>query len=137
MSAAMIEKGILPMIDFNNASFMKLKPVDPANFAAMVSQTFISGEQIISAFQSIRDGVIFTNKRIIAINVQGVTGKKKDFTSLPYSKIQAYSVETAGVFDLDSELELWFSGMGSVRFEFVARADVSGICRMISEFVLR
>jgi len=125
------------MIDFNNASFMKLKPVDPTNFATMITPTFISGEEILCAFQSIRDGVVFTNKRIIAINVQGITGKKKDFTSLPYSKIQAYSVETAGVIDLDSELELWFSGMGKVKFEFIAKADVSGICRMISEFVLR
>ena len=80
---------------------------------------------------------MFTNKRIFAINVQGITGKKKDFTSLPYSKIQAFSVETAGVLDLDSELELWFSGMGKVKFEFVSRADVSGICRIISGFVLQ
>ena len=63
-------------------------------------------------------------------------GRKKDFTTLSYSKILAYSVETAGTFDLDSELDLWFSGMGRVRFEFVARADVTGICRMISKKVL-
>jgi hypothetical protein len=85
----------------------------------------------------VRDGVVFTNKRIFAINVQGITGKKKDFTSLPYSKIQAFSVETAGVLDLDSELELWFAGMGRIKFEFVSRADVSGICRIISGFVLQ
>lgn len=125
------------MIDFNNASFLKLKPVDPGGFVQMVAPTFIDGEQVLCAFQSIRDGVLFTNKRIIAINVQGLTGKKKDFTSLPYSKIQAYSVESAGVFDLDSELELWFSGMGKVKFEFVAQANVSAICKIISEFVLR
>ena len=70
------------------------------------------------------------------INVQGFTGKKKDFTSLPYSKIQAFSVETAGVLDMDSELELWFSGMGKVKFEFIADANVSAICKMISEKVL-
>ncbi len=124
------------MIDFQNASFMKLKPVPASHFESILSPMFIAGEQIIGTFQSIRDGVVFTNKRIISINVQGITGKKKDFTSLPYSKIQAFSVETAGVFDLDSELELWFSGMGKVRFEFVSRADVPGICRMISGFVL-
>ena len=65
-----------------------------------------------------------------------MTGKKKDFTSLPYSKIQAFSVESAGVFDLDSELELWFSGLGKVKFEFVSRANVSEICRFISQQVL-
>ena len=124
------------MIDFQNASFFKLKPVSNNDFAGMISPIFVEGEEIIQSFRGIRDGVVFTNKRIITINVQGITGKKKDFTSLPYSKIQAYSVETAGVFDLDSELELWFSGMGKVKFEFVARANVSDICRIISERVL-
>ena len=124
------------MIDFQNASFMKLKPVADKDFADMIVPMFVPGEQIVQSFRGIRDGVVFTNKRIFAINVQGITGKKKDFTSLPYSKIQAYSVETAGVLDLDSELDIWFSGMGRVRFEFVARANVGDICRMISEKVL-
>ena len=124
------------MIDFKNASFIKLKPVSDNDFIGMITPMFAPGEQIIQTFRGIRDGVVFTNKRIITINVQGLTGKKKDFTSLPYSKIQAFSVESAGVFDLDSELDLWFSGMGRVRFEFVARANVSEICRIISERVL-
>lgn len=124
------------MIDFKNASFLKLKPVPDQDFLDMIQPMFTSGEHVIQSFKGIRDGVVFTNKRIFAINVQGITGKKKDFTSLPYSKIQAFSVETAGVIDLDSELDLWFSGMGNVRFEFVASANVSEICRMISEKVL-
>ena len=124
------------MIDFQNAAYLKLKPVNDSDFAGMITPIFVPGEQIIQSFRGIRDGIVFTNKRIIAINVQGITGKKKDFTTLPYSKIQAYSIETAGTFDLDSELDLWFSGMGRIRFEFVARADVAGICRMISEKVL-
>ena len=124
------------MIDFKNASYLKLKPVDDSTFAATIKPMFVPGEEIIQTFQSVRDGIVFTTKRIFAINVQGITGKKKDFTSLPYSKIQAFSVETAGVLDLDSELELWFSGMGQVKFEFVASANVSEICKMISEKVL-
>lgn len=124
------------MIDFQNAAFLKLKPVKDSDFSGMISPLFVNGEQIIQSFRGIRDGVVFTNKRIFAINIQGITGKKKDFTTLPYSKIQAFSVETAGVLDLDSELELWFSGLGKVKFEFIAQADVSAICRMISEKVL-
>lgn len=124
------------MIDFKNASFVKLRAVPDSDFLSMISPMFVNGEEIIQSFRGIRDGVVFTNKRIFAINVQGLTGKKKDFTSLPYSKIQAFSVETAGVLDLDSELDLWFSGMGNVKFEFVASADVSKICQMISERVL-
>lgn len=124
------------MIDFKNASFMKLKPVQNQDYSDWIRPMFVAGEQVIGMYQSIRDGIVFTNKRIIAINVQGMTGKKKDFSSLPYSKIQAYSVETAGYFDLDSELELWFSGLGKVKFEFVSDCNVSEICRIISEFVL-
>jgi hypothetical protein len=121
------------MIDFKNTSFVKLRPMSDKEFANMITPMFIDGEQILQTFKGIRDGVVFTNKRIVTINVQGLTGTKKDFTSLPYSKIQAYSVETAGIFDLDSELDLWFSGMGRIRFEFAASANVSEICRVISE----
>jgi len=124
------------MIDFQNAKYLKLHPVADSQFESTISPMFVEGESIIGTFQSIRDGVVFTNKRIITINVQGMTGKKKDFTSLPYSKIQSYSVETAGVLDMDSEVELWFSGMGKVKLEFVKKADVSAICRTISQFVL-
>ncbi|MDD3203096.1 MAG: PH domain-containing protein [Pygmaiobacter massiliensis] len=125
------------MIDFQNADFLKLRPVGNDSFAGMIQPMFIEDEQIVGSFQGMRDGVVFTNKRIFAINVQGITGKKKDFTSLPYSKIQAFSVETAGMLDLDSELELWFSGLGKVKFEFVSRADVPALCKIISSFILK
>ena len=95
------------MIDFQNASFLKLKPVADNTFSAQIQPMFVEGERIIQSFQSIRDGVVFTNKRIFAINVQGITGKKKDYSCLPYSKIQAFSVETAGVLDLTAS---WSSG---------------------------
>lgn len=124
------------MIDFKNAAFLKLKPASNSAYSAIIEPMFVPGEEIIGTYQAIRDGIVFTNKRIISVNVQGITGKKKDVTSLPYSKIQAYSVETAGVLDMDSELELWFSGLGVVKLEFVAQANVSEICKMISMHVL-
>ena len=124
------------MIDFNNASFVKLRPVNDNAFEKMVAPILVNGEEIVRCFQSIRDGVVFTGKRIITINIQGITGKKKDFTSLPYNKIQAFSVETAGAFDLDSELDLWFSGLGHVKFELIGATDVAHLCKMISEKVL-
>lgn len=124
------------MIDFKNASFLKLRPVSDSEFEGQIAPMFAEGEFIVSCYKTVRDGVVFTNKRIIAINVQGVTGKKKDFTSLPYSKIQAYSVETAGLMDNDSELDLWFSGLGKVRFEFVHTMNIAEICKLISEKVL-
>lgn len=124
------------MIDFKDAKYIKLRSVDNRSFADKVQPMLVSGEGIISTYKTVRDGVVFTNKRIIAINVQGNIGKKVDYTSLPYSKIQAFSVETADLLDLDSELELWFSGLGKVKFNFVSTCDVSEICRMISNMVL-
>lgn len=125
------------MIDFQNGSVFKLKPVSVESGLNLVAPMLITGEEVIMTFQAIRDVVVFTNKRIIAINVQGITGKKKDFSSLPYAKIQAFSVETAGTFDLDSEMELWFSGLGKVKLEFVGSADIKSLCKFIGEFVLK
>lgn len=122
------------MIDFKNGSFFKLKKMDSA--ANEIMQLLIPGETVIGSYKGIRDSVTFTNKRVIAVNVQGMTGKKKDYTSLPYSKVQAFSVETAGVFDLDSELELWFSGIGLVKFEFTGTSDIVKIGQAIGSFVL-
>ncbi len=125
------------MIDFQNAKYLKMQRVDNNQFAKVIVPMLIQNEQIVSTYKTVRDGVIFTNKRIIAINVQGLTGSKKDFTSLPYNKISAYSVETTGTFDLDSELEMWFAGLGKVTFEFKSNSNVSEICRIISTYALR
>ena len=95
-------KGENEMIDFKNGSFVKLKKTKGDVNKRLITPLLVSGEEIISEYQAIRDFVVFTNKRIIAVNVQGITGSKKDFTSIPYSKIQVFSVETAGTFDLDS-----------------------------------
>lgn len=125
------------MIDFQNGGVFKLKKVDNAKFNDDILPLLISGEEILGAYQDIRDYVVFTDKRIISVNVQGLTGKKKDFTSMPYSKITVFSVETAGTFDLDSELELYFSGVGKVKFEFKGSADIVKIGQMISQYALR
>ena len=121
------------MIDFSNKSFFKMKQ-DP-EYAKRVVELLIEGEQVVSSYKSMRDGVVFTNKRIIAVNVQGFTGSKKDFTSLPYKNIVAYLVETAGTFDLDSELEIYFSALGQVKFEFTGATNIVQISRLISSHI--
>ena len=124
------------MIDFANGTFVKLGPTDPAPLQTELAPLFVDGEQIHLAFKGMRDSVVFTNKRLISVNVQGVTGKKRDYTSLPFSKIQAWSIETAGVLDLDAELELWFSGLGKVRLEFKGKVDIRHIGQLIGHHVL-
>jgi len=122
------------MLDFNNKGFFKLKQND--EYAEHVKALLLEGEQVIAAYKSMRDGVVFTTRRIIAVNVQGITGSKKDFTSLPYKNIVAYSVETSGTFDLDSELEIYFSSLGKVKFEFSGKTSIVDISRTISSYVL-
>ena len=124
------------MIDFQNSVFSRLNAVQNHVFSAILAPILVREEEIIASFQGIRDGVVFTNLRIISINIQGLTGKKKDLTSMPYSKIQVFSVETAGTLDADSELEVWFSGVGKVKFEFTRNTYINAIGRIISEQVL-
>ncbi|MCX6432758.1 MAG: PH domain-containing protein [Actinobacteria bacterium] len=124
------------MIDFKNPTFVKLAEVDNAVGMQMVGDFLIDDEDIFSSFKGSRDMVIFTSRRVIAVNVQGISGKKRDYSSLPYRKIQAFSVETAGTFDRDAELELWFSGLGKVRFEFNSQFDVKKFSKFIGRYIL-
>jgi len=122
------------MIDFSNKGFFKLK--QNSGFAEKVSELLLDDENVVDAYKSMRDGVVFTDKRIIAINVQGITGSKKDFTTLPYKSIVAFSVETSGTFDIDAELEIYFSEVGKVRFEFTGQTSMQKISKIISAHLL-
>lgn len=124
------------MIDFKNGSVFKLRKTGGFSNEKLVAPLFVTGETFIGEYQALRDFVVFTNKRAISVNVQGMTGKKKDFTSLPYSKVQIFSVETSGVLDFDSELELYFSGVGKIKFEFTGESDIISIGKSIGEYVL-
>lgn len=123
------------MLDFQNPEYIKLKSTKD-NYDKELAPILIDSEEVIACYKSVRDGVAFTNKRLVVISIEGITGKKKDLTSLPYSKIQAFSIETSGVFDIDSELELWFSGLGKVRLEFTGGTKVTDVCKLISSYVL-
>ncbi len=124
------------MIDFKNSSVFKLKPIEPSKAREDFHKFLIEGESIFAAFKTIRDQLVFTNRRVIAANVQGITGSKVDYTSLPYSKIQAFSVETAGTLDLDCEIELYLSELGIAKFEIKGSFDLLSFNKMISEHVL-
>ncbi len=123
------------MIDFKNGSIIKLSKVSN-EAAADAFPLLVAGEEIVGVYKGIRDYIVFTTKRIISVNVQGITGRKKDFTTLPYSKIQTFSIETAGTIDLDCELEMWFSGLGLVKFEFSGHSDIVEIGQLISNAIL-
>lgn len=125
-------------INFNQNSAWNLKPISTDSVREEVNGLLIGGEQIEMAFQTVRDQLVFTNKRIISIDVQGLTGKRKTYSTMPYSKIQFFSVQTPGLIELipDSELFIMFSNGFTATFEFKGNADIGKIGRMISEYVL-
>lgn len=123
------------MIDFENGAVFKLRRVKEEAVLDNIVPLLTRDEKIIGSYKTVRDTVVFTTKRVIAVNVQGI-GKRKDYTSLPYSKVTAFSVETSGVIDIDSELQMYFSGLGRVSFEFTGGSDIVLIGRMISEHIL-
>ena len=79
------------------------------DFAALLAP----GETLQRAFGLIRDLMVFTDRRLILVNKQGVTGSKIEYLSVPYRSIVMFSIETAGHFDLEAELRIWVSGQAS------------------------
>ena len=123
------------MIDFSKSAVFKLT-LDKKLDLGLVKDILVAGEEAYQTYTTVRDKVIFTNKRVIAINIQGFLGAKKDFTSLPYNRIQAFSIETAGTFDIESELELYFSSLGMITFEFSRGSNVAEIAKLIANGAL-
>ncbi len=119
-----------------DSNFMNLKEIDKKEVREEVDGLLISGEKIIYAFQTIRDQVIFTNNRIFVVNVKGISGKKVAYFSYPYSKIQYYGIETAGLLDIDSELIVAFSNGEILQFDFKSNVDIKTISSMIAKYIM-
>ena len=83
---------------------------DAAEIQEELAPVMAESEQVIAAFKLIRDFSVFTTKRLILIDKQGLTGRKVNYHSIPYRAITQFIVETAGHFDTDSELKIWVSG---------------------------
>lgn len=100
-------------------------------------QLLTEDESFHLGYKVIRDTFIFTDKRLIIIDVQGVTGKKQEYLSIPYAKITRFSIETAGHFDLDAELKLWIGSESTpVQKKFTKKVDIYELQRVLSSFVL-
>ena len=97
----------------------------------------VDGENIKNAFKLVRDMYIFTNHRLILIDKQGVTGKKVDYHSIPYRSITHFAIETAGHFDLDSEMKIWISSSTNPIIKELKRgSEISGIQKALATGVL-
>lgn len=100
-----------------------------------VAPLLVQGEQAVAAFRTFRDSAIFTNKRLIVRDAQGMTGKKVEMYSLPYRDVHLWSSENAGTFDFNSELELWTKA-GHIKIKLGKGADVRRLDSLIAWGVL-
>ena len=118
---------------FGNAREVNIKELQ-----SDLNVLLVPGENVVRGFKIIRDLFIFTDKRLILIDKQGITGKKAEYHSIPYKSISHFSVETAGTFDMDAEMKIYISGnMTPIEREFKRGTDVQGVQKTLAEFILR
>ncbi|MEJ8591506.1 PH domain-containing protein [Riemerella anatipestifer] len=118
------------------ASFSVVQEDDINKATELFSSFFVEGEKVELAYTHARDKVVFTNKRLICYDVQGLTGSKKEFRFFPYSKITSFSVETAGLFDGDSDFKMWVSGVGVFGIKFSKKIDIKKIGVFLSNKII-
>ena len=92
-------------------------------------------EEVLLAYSHRRDKAIFTDRKLIAIDVQGMTGSKKEYRCIPYTKISSYSVESAGTFDSDSDFKVWVSGVGVFEIKFLRSIKIKEVGSLLSQKV--
>lgn len=97
------------------------------------SAILLDDETVEAGFKVIRDMFIFTDIRLIIVDVQGMTGRKKEYLSIPYSKITMFSVESAGHFDLEAELKIWVGSHSTpIEKKFNTKVDVYQVQRILA-----
>jgi len=118
---------------FGNAS-----EVDPKNLQRDLNAILCEGEQVVKAFRVLRDLFIFTDKRLVLVDKQGLTGSKVEYHSIPYYAITHFAVESPGTFDLDSEVKIYITGEPTpIVREFKRGTDITGFQKALAQFVLK
>ena len=125
------------IMNFNKNSIFSLSPIPIENINPMITNILIPRESVKAAFKTIRDQIIFTDKRIIAMNIQGI-GVRKMFVSFPYKNIQYFSVQTPGLLEIvtDAELTLYFNNGFTAVYEFRGKTDIGTLVQLIAPYTL-
>ena len=110
--------------------------VDGDKLQQELADILVVGESVDSAYKVLRDTFVFTNKRLILIDRQGITGKKVEYLSVPYKSMVSFAVETAGTFDMDSELKIWISGQGVLQKTFSKGSNIVKVQQSLAKYVL-
>jgi Bacterial PH domain len=101
---------------------------------SQLEKILIPGEKVEMAYKLVRDMTVLTNRRIILVDKQGVTGKKTEYISIPYKSIVKFTVETAGHFDLDADVKLWLSSHREpTTLELRKSGDISQLVQTIAK----
>lgn len=112
--------------------------IDAAKIQQEFNKILATGEQVEHAYQLIRDYFVFTNKRLVLVDKQGLTGSKMEYHSIPYRSITHFSVETGGHFDLDAELKIWVSGVTApIQKQFNKKLSIYEVQSVLAGYVLR
>ena len=116
-----------------NASEIPIDKIQP-EYAPML----IESETILRAFKVIRDTMIFTTKRVLMVDKQGVTGTRAEYLTIPYTKINRFAKESAGVLDIDASLKIWVTGQSDpLVIDFKRCNAINEIYKVLSEQVLK
>ncbi len=122
---------------FLSALIGNASEVDASILEKEFSELLIDGEQIQNAYKLFRDLIVFTNFRLFLVNKQGITGKKREYTCVPYKSIDYFTKETAGHFDLDAEIKIWIkSRCEPITLEFRKDAHIHDVFRVLSAYIL-
>jgi hypothetical protein len=112
--------------------------IDPLKIQQEFAQILAPGERVEHAYQLIRDYFVFTDKRFVIVDKQGMTGSKVEYHSIPYKSITHFSIETAGTFDLDAELKIWISGSPTpVQKQFNKKLSIYEVQSVLATYVMR
>lgn len=111
--------------------------IDATKIQAEFAQILAPGEKVEHAYQLIRDYFVFTDKRFVLVDKQGLTGSKVEYHSIPYRSITHFSIETAGTFDLDAELKIWITGGGMLQKKFNKQLSIYEVQAVLAAYVLR
>ncbi len=113
--------------------------VSPEELVKQYGRLLTENEEIELGFKLLRDTFIFTNKRLILVDIQGITGSKTEYKSITYKSISRFSVETAGTFDLEAELKIWISSepMPSITKKFNKSVNVYDVQKVLAFHVLK
>ncbi|MEA3309597.1 MAG: PH domain-containing protein [Chloroflexota bacterium] len=113
------------------------REIKPQRLQKKLQPILAAGEELEQVFRVLRDLLIFTNRRLILVDKQGLTGKKTEYHSLPYRSISHFSVETAGHVDLDSTLKIWLMGeQQPLVKEFRKRTDIINVQKTLAHYIL-